>query len=101
MPAELSLAAEIAIAVSAIIGASTAVIAVVIKIAMPAKRLIDRVDDLDERSKRDYEARQEQAHCNKAHTKALIALLMHGIDDNSTGKMESALTELQQYLIER
>ena len=38
---------------------------------------------------------------NKAICKALIALLSHEINGNSTDKLQTALSELQNYLIER
>lgn len=38
---------------------------------------------------------------NKAQCRALIALLSHEINGNSKDKLQNALTELQEYLIER
>lgn len=38
---------------------------------------------------------------NKVICKALIALLSHEINGNSTDKLQTALSELQNYLIER
>lgn len=38
---------------------------------------------------------------NKVVCRALIAMLSHEINGNSTDKLQTALTELQNYLIER
>lgn len=38
---------------------------------------------------------------NKVQCKALIALLSHEINGNSKDKLQNALNELQEYLIER
>ena len=57
--------------------------------------------DVDDKLGKDNKRIASLEEGNKVICRALIALLSHGINGNSTDKMQQALTDLQEYLIER
>lgn len=57
--------------------------------------------DVDDKLDRDNRRIASLEEGNKAICKALIALLSHEINGNSTDKLQKALTDLSDYLIER
>jgi len=57
--------------------------------------------DVDEKLDRDNRRIASLEDGNKAICKALMALLSHEINGNSTDKLQKALSDLSDYLIER
>lgn len=57
--------------------------------------------DVDDKLDRDNKRIASLEDGNRAICKALMALLSHEINGNSTDKLQSALTALSDYLIER
>ena len=57
--------------------------------------------DVDDKLDRDNRRIASLEEGNKAICRALMALLSHEINGNSTDKLQKALTDLSDYLIER
>lgn len=57
--------------------------------------------DVDDKLGRDNERIKALEDGNKAICKALMALLSHEINGNSNDKLQKALSDLNEYLIER
>ena len=88
---------EIAGALGIIGGAAV----MVFKVIMPVYRIVKRVEILEDKSQKDYEALQKQAEFDKAICKGMVAMLNHEIDGNHVDKLKSARDELNNYLIGR
>jgi hypothetical protein len=89
---------DVAVALACVIALGTAA-GLVWKVVRPALALIQRVDDLDERSRRDYKARLEQEKYNDASARALIAILYHLEETSHTGEMREAREQLGEFLM--
>jgi len=60
-----------------------------------------RVDDIDNKLRKDHEHFATLDSGNRVTQRALLALLDHGIDGNNIEQMQHAKEELQNHLIER
>lgn len=67
----------------------------------PVNSLEETVNKHDERLKRDHERLNDLEEANRIQMRALMAMLHHEIDGNSTDGLKKSYDEIQQYLIEK
>lgn len=67
----------------------------------PVNNLEAKVDEHEEKLKKDYARLNELENGNRIMMRAMMALLSHDINGNSTEKLKESLDEIQQYLIDR
>ena len=67
----------------------------------PVNSLEETVKEHDERLKRDHERLNDLEEANRIQMRALMAMLHHEIDGNSTDGLKKSYDEIQQYLIEK
>ena len=67
----------------------------------PVNSLESKVNEHDERLKRDHERLNELEEANRIQMRALMAMLHHEIDGNSVDGLKKAYAEIQQYLIDK
>ena len=67
----------------------------------PVNTLEDTVKKHDERLKKDHERLTDLEEANRIQMRALMAMLHHEIDGNSTDGLKKSYEEIQQYLIEK
>lgn len=73
--------------------------AVIWKVIRPAFKLTQKVNELERRTDKDYEAIQSILATNKAQSCALIAMMNHMIDGNHVEKLKETRDRLQEELI--
>ena len=67
----------------------------------PVNSLEETVKEHDARLKRDHERLNDLEEANRIQMRALMAMLHHEIDGNSTDGLKKSYDEIQQYLIEK
>lgn len=67
----------------------------------PVNSLETKVNEHEEKLKKDYERLNELEEANRIQMRALMAMLHHEIDGNSIEGLKKAFEEIQQYLIEK
>lgn len=67
----------------------------------PVTTLESTVREHEDKLKRDHERLNELEDSNRIVMRALMALLSHEINGNSTQKLQDSLDEIQKYLVER
>lgn len=67
----------------------------------PVNSLESRVNEHDERLKKDHERLTELEEANRIQMRALMAMLHHEIDGNSVDGLKKSYDEIQQYLIDK
>lgn len=67
----------------------------------PVDQLEARVDDHEEKLKKDYARLNELEDGNRIMMRAMMAMLSHEINGNSIDKLRESFEEIQKYLIER
>lgn len=67
----------------------------------PVDALEAKVDEHEEKLKKDYARLNELEEGNRIMMRAMMALLSHDINGNSDDKLKESLEEIQQYLINR
>ena len=67
----------------------------------PVSNLEGTVKEHDERLKRDHERLNDLEEANRIQMRALMAMLHHEIDGNSTEGLKKSYDEIQQYLIDK
>lgn len=67
----------------------------------PVNTLEETVRLHDERLKRDHERLNDLEEANRIQMRALMAMLHHEIDGNSTDGLKKSYDEIQQYLIDK
>lgn len=67
----------------------------------PVNNLEEQVKKHDERLKRDHERLNNLEEANRIQMRALMAMLHHEIDGNSTEGLKQSYDEIQRYLIEK
>lgn len=67
----------------------------------PVNSLETKVNEHEEKLKRDYERLNELEGANRIQMRALMAMLHHEIDGNSIEGLKKAYEEIQKYLIEK
>jgi len=67
----------------------------------PVNNLEEKVNDHDERLDRDHKRLNDLEEANRIQMRALMAMLHHEIDGNSTDGLKKSYDEIQQYLIEK
>lgn len=67
----------------------------------PVNTLEHTVHEHGERLNRDHERLNDLEEANRIQMRALMAMLHHEIDGNSTDGLRKAYEEIQQYLIDR
>lgn len=82
----------------AIVGAAWAV---VWKAILPAFKVLNRVEALEEKSANDHKRLAALTEYDRSMARAVLALLENARTDNSHGKIAQAESDLQQFLIER
>lgn len=67
----------------------------------PVNTLESKVNEHDEKLKKDHERLNELEEANRIQMRALMAMLHHEIDGNSIDGLKKSYEEIQQYLIEK
>lgn len=67
----------------------------------PVNSLESKVNEHEEKLKKDHERLNELEEANRIQMRALMAMLHHEIDGNSIEGLKKAYEEIQQYLIEK
>ena len=67
----------------------------------PVNSLEETVKEHDERLKRDHERLNDLEESNRIIMRALMALMSHEINGNSTQKLQASFDEIQAFLIEK
>ena len=67
----------------------------------PVNNLEEQVKKHDERLDRDHERLNNLEEANRIQMRALMAMLHHEIDGNSTEGLKQSYDEIQRYLIEK
>jgi len=67
----------------------------------PVSNLEGTVKEHDDRLKRDHERLNDLEEANRIQMRALMAMLHHEIDGNSTEGLKKSYDEIQQYLIDK
>ena len=67
----------------------------------PVNSLESKVNEHDERLKKDHERLTELEEANRIQMRALMAMLHHEIDGNSVDGLKKSYDEIQQYLIDK
>ena len=67
----------------------------------PVNNLEEQVKKHDERLERDHERLNNLEEANRIQMRALMAMLHHEIDGNSTEGLKQSYDEIQRYLIEK
>lgn len=67
----------------------------------PVNTLEETVRQHEERLKKDHERLNNLEEANRIQMRALMAMLHHEIDGNSTDGLKKSYDEIQQYLIEK
>jgi len=67
----------------------------------PVNNLEEQVKKHDERLDRDHERLNSLEEANRIQMRALMAMLHHEIDGNSTDGLKRSYDEIQKYLIEK
>lgn len=67
----------------------------------PVNSLETKVNEHEEKLKKDYERLNELEDANRIQMRALMAMLHHEIDGNSIEGLKKAYEEIQKYLIEK
>ena len=67
----------------------------------PVNNLEEQVKKHDERLERDHERLNNLEEANRIQMRALMAMLHHEIDGNSTAGLKQSYDEIQRYLIEK
>ena len=75
--------------------------AVIYKVIRPAAAVVKRVDVLEGKSLKDYEALKDLASADGAICTALLALLDHAIFGDHVEKLEEAKASMVEYLTEK
>ena len=60
-----------------------------------------KLDDHEEKLKKDYARLNDLEDGNRIMMRAMMAMLSHEINGNSTDKLKESFEEIQRYLIER
>ena len=72
---------------------------VIYKVIHPAIYLTQRVEDLEEKSRKDYQNMQMLAEMQKAQSKCLLALLNHQITGNGIENMKKIRDEMTENIL--
>lgn len=67
----------------------------------PVNSLESRVNEHEEKLKKDHERLNELEEANRIQMRALMAMLHHEIDGNSVDGLKKSYDEIQQYLIDK
>lgn len=67
----------------------------------PVSNLEGTVKEHDDRLKRDHKRLNDLEEANRIQMRALMAMLHHEIDGNSTEGLKKSYDEIQQYLIDK
>ena len=67
----------------------------------PVNSLESKVNEHEEKLKKDHERLNELEEANRIQMRALMAMLHHEIDGNSVDGLKKAYDEIQQYLIDK
>lgn len=67
----------------------------------PVNSLESKVNEHEEKLKKDHERLNELEEANRIQMRALMAMLHHEIDGNSIEGLKKAYEEIQQYLIDK
>ena len=67
----------------------------------PVNNLEETVKDHSEKLKRDHERLNDLEEANRIQMRALMAMLHHEIDGNSTDGLKKSYDEIQQFLIDK
>lgn len=67
----------------------------------PVNNLEEQVKGHEEKLKRDNDRLKELEDGNRIMMRAMMALLSHDINGNSSEKLKQSLEEIQQYLIDK
>ncbi len=67
----------------------------------PVNTLETQVKEHDEKLQRDHERLNNLEEANRIQMRALMAMLHHEIDGNSTDGLKESYNEIQRYLIEK
>jgi hypothetical protein len=87
-------------AIVAIAGATKVIVGTIERLRMPNMTQNKRIEELERKSKIDYERLNKIEEGNIITQKAILALLSHGIDGNDIESMKQAKKELTNYLVE-
>lgn len=67
----------------------------------PVNNLEEIVNEHDQKLRRDNDRLKELEEGNRIMMRAMMALLSHDINGNSTDKLKQSMDEIQRYLIEK
>ena len=67
----------------------------------PVNSLESKVNEHEEKLKKDHERLNELEEANRIQMRALMAMLHHEIDGNSVDGLKKSYDEIQQYLIDK
>ena len=67
----------------------------------PVNTLENTVEDHTQKLKRDHERITELEDSNRIIMRALMAVMSHEVNGNSTDKLQKSMEEIQEFLIER
>lgn len=67
----------------------------------PVNSLETKVNEHEEKLKKDHERLNELEEANRIQMRALMAMLHHEIDGNSVDGLKKSYDEIQQYLIDK
>ncbi len=67
----------------------------------PVNSLESKVNEHEEKLKKDHERLNELEEANRIQMRALMAMLHHEIDGNSVEGLKKSYDEIQQYLIDK
>ena len=67
----------------------------------PVNTLENTVEDHERKLKNDHERITELEESNRIIMRALMAVMSHEVNGNSTDKLQKSMEEIQEFLIER
>ena len=67
----------------------------------PVNTLENTVEDHTQKLKKDHERITELEESNRIIMRALMAVMSHEVNGNSTDKLQKSMEEIQEFLIER
>ncbi len=87
-------------AIVAIAGAVKVIAGTIERLRLPNMTQNKRIEELERKTKNDFERLNKIEEGNIITQKAILALLSHGIDGNDIESMKQAKKELTNYLVE-
>ncbi len=87
-------------AIVAIAGAAKVIAGTIERLRLPNMTQNKRIEELERKTKNDFERLNKIEEGNIITQKAILALLSHGIDGNDIESMKQAKKELTNYLVE-